>query len=467
MKFDTALFDLLNKLPVEVQEIIIGKKTGNPLLYSFTKKRTVQLSVKHKTGNPTYANAEWRKLFNKPARQNTTNVYIHIPFCRNRCSFCSHFYNFCNDRQETAYVEALVNEITASKGSPYWQESKVQSVYIGGGTPGSLSCANMRRLLQTITECLPLSPNYELTVEARINDFGSDKLAICLSEGVNRLSFGVQSFNTSVRSKIGRIDSKETVISRLNEITASGTVTAIDLIFGLPWQTNRLWSEDIAALRHTNIDALTLYQLVVPPDSPLAFSASQGSIPSPATLTEQAQLFQYSVETLTDKNYTRLNTNHWALTAKERNLYNNAYKTGSDIIPFGSGATGIIQGTSFVLENTLTKYLADVASGSKPIKTVAIPGAQHQLYYNIITSLDLGRLDIETIAAANHYDLTFLVPLLSLWEKRGLLSFQGSTAVLTIAGQFWAANLTQSLLDMIDLYFGFSGLSKQELVSVC
>lgn len=143
--------------------------------------------------------------------------------------------------------------------SPRLSSAPIQAVFIGGGTPTSLSPENAGRLLSTIQRCLPLANDYELTFEGRVHDLVPEKMDVWFRNGVNRMSLGVQSFDTKVRQAVGRIDDGETVFSHLQELLSyNQCAVVIDLMYGLPYQTMDVWHKDVETLVESGIDGADL-----------------------------------------------------------------------------------------------------------------------------------------------------------------------------------------------------------------
>lgn len=191
-------------------------------------------------------------------------AYLHIPFCKTKCLYCGFFQNGTDTSVEDRYVDHLLMELAQDADKPRLQSAPIQAVFIGGGTPTSLSPSNIRRLLRAIRKTLPLANDYELTLEGRVHDLVEEKMDVWMEEGVNRISLGVQSFDTKVRQQVGRIDTGEEVMKRLQKLSAyNQCAVIIDLMYGLPDQTLDVWQEDLHHLVESGVDGADLYQLDV------------------------------------------------------------------------------------------------------------------------------------------------------------------------------------------------------------
>ena len=232
----------LAELSEKKREVLLGKPTHDALHCAFDGKRVVHAGL---LGEPIASDEQqgkyYESLLKKAARNRKHAVYIHIPFCQTRCLYCGFYQNASRQEVEDAYLEYLLGEIEAEAASPQLQGTEIDAVFIGGGTPISLSAANAARLLQVVQESFTLAKDCEVTLEGRIHDLVPEKIAAWLQHGVNRISLGVQSFSTTLRQRIGRIDSREEVLQRLRLLKQYDVTVIVDLIYGLPGQDMEMW----------------------------------------------------------------------------------------------------------------------------------------------------------------------------------------------------------------------------------
>lgn len=445
------LNQLFSAMSPEQYELLVGMETSDPLTSSFIKKRVIHAGLGGSAIQPEEWQTTWQKLMHQPAEKGKRVAYLHIPFCLKRCLYCGFFQNISAEERETAYIDRLIRELAMSAHDRYINSGLVHAVYIGGGTPSTLSPYNAARLLQTIRSYLPLANDYELTLEARIHDLVPGKMEAWLENGVNRISIGVQSFNTLVRQAVGRLDAKEIILERLQQLSHyEQAAVIIDLMYGLPYQDWEVWLEDLALLSSAAIDGWDLYQLNVYESSLLKRSIDTGLLPPAASTAEQARMFAAAEAILADNLFSRISVCHWAKSNRERNMYNTLTKNGNAVLPFGCGAGGSINGVSLSLERKLEQYLASIDKGEKPIKGMRQPHAVHGLQNAILGQIKQGYLAIRPLAAQYGADVLEIEPLLKLWEARGLMHFGSTAARLTVAGQFWYMNIAQSVLECLN-----------------
>jgi len=442
--------EILDTMEADVFALVVGQETDKPLNEAFSTKRVLHADIRGGMPDRTKWPALWQAALQQPGEGKKRSAYIHIPFCLKKCLYCGFFQNFCQDDEETAYIDRLINELKMNAASPGFADP-INAVFIGGGTPSSLSAANAGRMLQAVRDYLPLANDCEVTLEGRIYDLVPEKMETWLSHGVNRISLGVQSFNTKVRRAVGRLDNRETVLERLEALAGYNQATVIvDLIYGLPFQTPEVWQEDIQTLKTAAVDGWDLYQLNVYENSALKKEIDAGRLPAVASIREQADLFASAHATLAGWPVSQISVCHWAKSNRERNMYNIMAQQGHTMLPFGAGAGGKVGGFSLMQERDVRRYIQRIDSGEKPITMMMAPHTSVNLHDAIKNQLKLGYLDIPRLAEEYDPRIGELDALLALWEERGLLQRGPGISRLTVAGQFWYGNITQSVLECVN-----------------
>ena len=202
--------DIINELSADKYAELLGVKSDNPLGKAFLKRRPDHPNAGGSMVLPPMQQKTWAGYMEQTCSPSHKRAaYIHIPFCEKICLYCGFFQNYSNEERETLYIDALLRQLESSKQQRYIQDGLINAVFFGGGTPSTLSPENASRLLKKVRECLPLANDCEITMEARIHDLVDDKLQAWFEGGVNRISVGVQSFNTKVRQAVGRVDDKK------------------------------------------------------------------------------------------------------------------------------------------------------------------------------------------------------------------------------------------------------------------
>jgi oxygen-independent coproporphyrinogen III oxidase len=201
-------------------------------------------------------------------------IYISVPFCRTKCSYC----NFASDVFSRAVFERYVDRVCADiENSPQLAaemggqvEHAVNSIYLGGGTPTVLEAVQLDRIFGAVRSQFDVRPDAEVTVECAPGTLTSAMLESLLRCGVNRVSLGVQSFVDHEAAAVGRLHKRATVLEDVARLRAAGiTNINIDLIAGLPHQTVESWELSLAETIATGAPHISVYMLEVDEDSRL------------------------------------------------------------------------------------------------------------------------------------------------------------------------------------------------------
>ncbi len=231
----------------------------------------------------------------------TVGLYISIPFCRAKCTFC----NFASDSfapgRLPAYLDSLTHEITAAParairiGAPL--PALVDTLYLGGGTPSLLSPDQVHTLFHHLERAFPIAPDAEITLEAAPGQLSDRTLEAFQRHGVNRLSFGVQSFVDQETAAIGRLHTADQCRAEIDRVRRAGIPNlCLDLIAGLPHQTEASWLHSVEQAIATGVPHLSLYLLEVDEDSRLGREALASGlrygVPSLPTDDETATFYE-------------------------------------------------------------------------------------------------------------------------------------------------------------------------------
>ena len=446
-----SLASFFESIPEKQRNLQLGLACDNPMSGAFPHKRVVHAGLNGTLISPKESQSVWDAVMRgTPKRGQMQCAYIHIPFCKTKCTYCGFFQNGTSQSIEDNYIDGLIGELKLASECPRLKDGLIHAVFIGGGTPTSLSPANSERLLKAIKEYLPLANDYELTLEGRNHDLIPENLEVWMNNGVNRMSIGIQSFNTKVRQMVGRLDTKETVLERLAALKAYGQCSVvIDLIYGLPGQTMEVWEQDLADLVKSGVDGADLYQLNVFDGSDLNRDITSGKVPPAATTSMQGDMFEFGRTYLEARAYRRLSAAHWSANNRERSLYNILAKAGVPMFPFGSGAGGNVDGYGMMLHRALKPYEDMVSRGEKPFMALMKQSDLQPFVNQVVSQLEQGYLNINTLVAMDSR-LDELNWLYKLWEKRGLVLYNGLLYKLTSAGEFWTVNITQSTLEAME-----------------
>jgi oxygen-independent coproporphyrinogen-3 oxidase len=262
-----------------------------------------------------------------------TALYIHIPFCRRRCSYCD--FNTWAHRDELVhpYISALCSELSIlHEQLPDWAPD---TVYLGGGTPSLLPAD----LLSAVINAAQPGTAAEITLEANPGTLDRDTLASLRQMGVNRLSIGMQTSQARELTLLGREHDFDQVQTAVRWARGAGFDNlSLDLIFGLPMQEIASWESSLDAALSLRPEHLSLYALSVEPDTPLAESIQRGRLPAPdADLA--ADMYDLARKRLADANYVHYEISNWAQPGHECR-HNLTYWRNEPYVGAGAGAWG-------------------------------------------------------------------------------------------------------------------------------
>ena len=294
----------------------------------------------------------------RPAKK-PLGLYVHIPFCRQKCSYCD-FYSLPHSEEKMdAYTAALVRHL--EEVAPQAAAHVVDTVYIGGGTPTYLGASRLKTILQTIRKRYDVSRDAEITVEANPDSACDVKALRTLRRaGVNRISLGVQSADDDLLRRIGRIHTFDQVRQAAQAVRRAGIRNlSMDLIYGLPGQTLDQWLDTLAEV------------LVLNPEegTPLYLRRAQETFPDDD---QQAEMYLCAVELLAQHGYEQYEISNFARPgfASRHNL---KYWHMDEYAGFGPGAHSDMGGVRFAYIRDIDRYIAGqlVLSESETGETLA------------------------------------------------------------------------------------------------
>ncbi len=227
-------------------------------------------------------------IFNPPAHAVASglrldlgvHLYIHVPFCARRCSYCDFAIAVRRTVPSDAYAAAVLREWAMWQTDPVWEHSpEILTVYFGGGTPSRLDPCAIARLLDGFRRERPVSEDAEITLEANPEDVTPGAAAAWRAAGINRISLGVQSFDPAVLSWMHRTHTVEQVGRAVDLLRgAQLDEISLDLIFGLPAVLDRNWSADLDNAFALDPQHLSLYGLTIEPQTPLGRWTARGDV---------------------------------------------------------------------------------------------------------------------------------------------------------------------------------------------
>ena len=298
-------------------------------------------------------------------------VYIHIPFCRSRCSYCDFATGMYESELAARYVHAVVSEIAA------WREveelSDVDTIYLGGGTPSLLTPAQIEQILKAVRDRFKVLDGAEVTIELNPGDEGISaaskrgKLPEFRRRGINRTSFGAQTFDDRELKQLGRTHSSSDIHSTFDRLREAGFENInFDLIAGLPGQTMAGWKRNLDQALKLRPEHLSLYLLDVHEGTPLADQIKRGMRPVPDD-DLAAEMYRFMIDEVTTAGYEHYEISNFCLTGFE-SRHNTKYWTGAPYYGFGCSAHSYDGARRrWANERDAAKYVGLAENGKSPI----------------------------------------------------------------------------------------------------
>ena len=261
-------------------------------------------------------------------------LYIHIPFCKQACSYCD-FYFVTQQKYKQEFVDELIREIYSHKDTRFTTDP-IQTIYFGGGTPSLLTPAQTGSILEAIYSVFDVQAE-EITLEMNPDDVTRDFLSGIKSAGIDRASMGVQSFDTDLLNFMHRAHTSDEALRCLELLQASDfNVFTIDLIYGNPGQSLEVLEKDIETILQFDPPHISAYSLTVEPQTRLGKQVKLGRIVPPEDDTV-ARHFDLVVNKLKEADIMQYEVSNYAKPGKEA-IHNSNYWDHVNYLGLGPGA---------------------------------------------------------------------------------------------------------------------------------
>ena len=372
-----------------------------------------------------------------------SSVYIHIPFCATKCYYCAfNTYAFYKE-QAKAYLTALRTEMElyASDTEP------LQTIFIGGGTPSILSANALARLFTDIQQHFRITPDAEISVECNPGTVDTEKLSVMRDNGVNRLSFGLQAMQDETLKQLGRIHTVAEFLESYHLAREHRFENInIDLIFALPEQTMEAWHHTLNEVISLDPKHISAYNLVMEETTPFYEQWQAGELHLPTEDTE-ADMFQYTIETLTAHGYTHYEICNFAKPNREAR-HNLVYWNNQPCIGLGAGASGYVNGIRYSNIRGILPYINKLSKRNKPIAdTERLTGHAEKSETLMLALRKREGISLEDYRNrfAENIEVAF-GSILKKWMDLGLLERTATHLRLTSRGRFLANEIFVELM---------------------
>ncbi len=336
-------------------------------------------------------------------------LYLHVPFCSSICNYCNFNRGLFESGLKDRYVAALEQEIrTSAATSP--GGTRADTIFFGGGTPSLLDPVEIGRLIRACRESFDVSPDAEVTLETNPETSSNDRMAGFRAAGVNRISFGVQSFRDAELERLGRIHSAQRAGDAVAEARAAGFDNiSLDLMMWLPQQSAADWRENVQSLIEIGPAHASLYLLELYPNAPLKEEMARAGW-SLAPDDDAAEMYLWSMERLEGAGYAQYEISNVARPgfASRHNL---KYWQDGEWVGFGCGAHSTAGGARWKNVASTEDYVRRIGLGQPVAIERRELGSAVRMEEALFTGLRLNEgLDLQRIGA--RYDV-------DVWAKYG------------------------------------------------
>lgn len=293
----------------------------------------------------------------------SAGIYLHIPFCRSRCSYCNFATDvFKSEATVERYVSALVKEI--ENFAP--EKSVVDTVYFGGGTPSLLAARQLEKILNAIHQKFSVAADSEITMEMNPATMTTETVRAYRNLGVNRASFGAQTFDDTELKRLGRKHTAHDVRETIEHLRAADFQNvSFDLIAGLPRQTLADWQRNLDEALKLKPEHLSLYLLEIHEATPLAEQIRSNRQPLPDE-DLAGEMYELTIEKTSENGYEQYEISNFSLTGFE-SRHNSKYWRCEPVFAFGVSAHSFDGKTRQANERDTNAYVSLVENGKSPI----------------------------------------------------------------------------------------------------
>lgn len=361
-------------------------------------------------------------------------IYIHIPFCKQACNYCN-FHFTTSLRKKNDLVAALKKEIALVKHT-----EKVQTIYLGGGTPSLLTVEEMAALLSEIKKNFEVTEHAEITVEANPDDISQTTLQAWSALGINRLSVGIQSFFEEDLVWMNRAHNAQQALAALELCTAYFDNFTIDLIYGIPGLTNERWKANVEKAIAAGVKHLSCYALTVEPKTPLD-KLIRTHKKTDTDAGQQSAQFLLLMDWMAAAGYEHYEISNFAKPGY-RSRHNAAYWQGKHYTGIGPAAHSYNGDSRFWNVANNQQYIDAVTAGTLPRETELLTHTQKMNEY-IMTSLrTMEGMDMYVLGKGF---LNTAASKLKQWEAAKWIYIKDNHIILTNEGKLFADGIASDL----------------------
>ncbi len=367
-----------------------------------------------------------------------TSAYIHVPFCVRRCGYCDFTLLAGRDDLMGDYLDALEIELQTTDMGWVFDDPVLKTLFIGGGTPTHLPAQQLQRLMTILHQTFNLEDVKEFCVEANPAMFAEDKIQVLADAGVNRISLGMQSFDTEILKTLERDHSREIIHSLVEQLRKQIPNISLDLIFGVPGQSLQLWEETLHEAINLQPKHISTYGLTFEKGTSFWKRKEKGElIATPEEL--EREMYALAMQILAEAGFAQYEISNFAQTGFESE-HNLIYWRGEEYYAFGPGAARYVDGKREMNHRSTLTWLKRIQQNQSPIAETETLTNEERARELIVFGLRLNDgVDRTNFKTKTGFDLdTFAGDAINKHVASGFIEDDGQRICLTEQGRFLA-----------------------------
>lgn len=357
------------------------------------------------------------------------SVYIHIPFCVQKCKYCDFLSAPSTRENMELYMDALKKEMISE--SVKYEEYEIETIFFGGGTPSILDEGQIEDCIDVLRTNYQISKLCEITLEMNPGTASMQKLEGWKRAGVNRLSIGLQSANDSELRLIGRIHDFDTFVKSYEQAKAAGFDNInVDLMSALPGQTISGWRETLNKVLLLKPDHISAYSLIIEEGTPLSKHIDE--YPPVPSEDEDREMYRDTKRILKEHGFMRYEVSNYAKEGKECK-HNVTYWTRGNYAGFGLGASSMVENIRWHNTENMDKYIKNPTESKEDMEKLSLNDCMEEFMF-------LGLRMMQGVSKKRffkEFDMNMdevYGDVLKKWEKTGHLKMEGDNVSLTDSG---------------------------------
>lgn len=357
-------------------------------------------------------------------------LYIHIPFCKQKCLYCDFNSYVCSDAQVEDYIKALLKEIRMYGSEHHF---KYKTVYFGGGTPTFIHYKHIEAIMKELKP--HILKDAEISMECNPGTVNGESLKAYRNMGINRLSMGLQAWQPELQKKLGRIHDTNQFLDNLNEAKRAGFENiSLDLMFALPDQSLDMWLETVRNTAELDIKHMSCYSLKIEEGTPFNRMYEENKLNLPDEELDR-EMYHKAVELLDKKGLKQYEISNFAVPGYECK-HNLVYWHNEEYLGVGAGSHSKLGSIRFNNFKGLNEYIEKLEKGIYPVEERIEIDKREDMWETIILALRLNSgLDIKSFNARYSEDfMGFYKDVLGKLIKHGLVLVERDRLLLTELG---------------------------------